>query len=274
MYEGQRLSGQRRGFIFLASVVIVFMQGGLWSARRQSVDSFPDDSLLAASHYLPFWSNARPAIKEHPISKLMADAENSFREKLSRQSQTFEDAVREYERRYKRKPPRGFDNWWKFAQDNDVLMLDEYDNIHEDLAPFWEVSGEDLRSRASLVCQFNQTWSALVTHGLKAGYLPHVDVVRVRDGKATAVNVMEGEESVDVSARAKGFLLMLKSFQEKVRIFILSCPFRPHTLHACPLCTRIADMLSSFLTWSSLSMQWLKAVFSSHGNYESPPTKQ
>ncbi|KAI0752756.1 capsular associated protein [Daedaleopsis nitida] len=216
MYEGPGLSGQRKGLIFLAAVVIVFMQGGLWSARRQSVDSFPDNSLLAASRYLPFWSNVRPTINEHPIPKLMAEAENSFREKLSRQSQTLEQAVSEYERRYKRKPPRGFDDWWQFALDNDVVMLDEYDNIHEDLAPFWEISGEDLRSRASL-----------------AAYLPHVDVVRVKDGKATAVNVMEGEESEDVSARAKGFLLMINSFQEKVRVFISQCPLRPYS-GACP----------------------------------------
>ncbi|RDX45857.1 capsular associated protein [Lentinus brumalis] len=198
MYEG--LSGQKKGILFLAAVVVVFMQGGLWSARRHSVNNFPDDSLLPVTTYLPFGkSNARPSVKEHPIPKLMADAEASYRQLLSRQSQTLEEAVREYERRYRRKPPRGFDDWWRFARNNSVVMIDEYDNIDEDLAPFWEISAEQLRWRASL-----------------AGYLPFVDVVRVKDGKAIAVNIVDGEESEAVSARAKGFLSMLANFQDRL----------------------------------------------------------
>ena len=154
MYEG--LSGQRKSLIFFVALVIVFMQAGLWSARRHSVNNFPDNALLPTSRYLPFsWSNARPTIKEHPIPKLMADAEASYRELLAKQSQTLEDAVAEYERRYKRKPPKGFDDWWQFAHSNDVLMIDEYDNIDEDLAPFWNITGEQLQWRASLVRQFN-----------------------------------------------------------------------------------------------------------------------
>ena len=41
---------------------------------------------------------------------------------------------------------------WKFAQENNVLMTDEYDNINEDLAPFWDITGEQLRWRAAIVC--------------------------------------------------------------------------------------------------------------------------
>lgn len=66
---------------------------------------------------------------------------------------------------------------------------------------------------------------------IKAGNLPSVDVVRVKDGHARAVNILEGDESEDVSARAKGFLSMLKSFQEKV-----SACSRPDVL----VCTRDA----------------------------------
>ena len=171
MYDG--LSGQKKGILFLTAVVIVFMQGGLWSARRQSVDNFPDNSLLPVKTYLPFTkSNARPTVKEHPIPKLMAEAEANYRQLLSRQSQTLEDAVREYERRYKRKPPRGFDDWWRFARNNSVVMIDEYDNINEDLAPFWEISAEQVRWRASLVCAFVM-WRYLA-HSLYAGRLPAI----------------------------------------------------------------------------------------------------
>ncbi|KAI1792491.1 hypothetical protein LXA43DRAFT_1006897 [Ganoderma leucocontextum] len=199
MHEG--LSCQKRGLLFFTTIVIVFMQGGLWSAHRRVADNFPDNTLVSTTtRYLSFgWSNSPPTIKEHPIPKLMADAEAAFREKLSRQSRTLEDAVAEYQRRYGRKPPRGFDDWWKFTQENNVLMIDEYDNIHEDLAPFWDITGEQLRWRAAI-----------------AGHLSFVDVVRVREGKATAVNILDGDESEDVSARANGFLSILKDFQDKL----------------------------------------------------------
>lgn len=51
---------------------------------------------------------------------------------------------------------------------------------------------------------------------LQAGHLPFVDVVRIREGKASAVNILDGDESEDVSARAKGFLSIVKDFQDKV----------------------------------------------------------
>ena len=47
--------------------------------------------------------------------------------------------------------------------------------------------------------------------------MPFIDVVRVRSGNATAVNLLDGYESEDVSARAKGFLSMLEKFQDQVR---------------------------------------------------------
>ena len=81
----------------------------------------------------------------------MAEAELQFRERLSRQSKTLSQAVAEYKKRFKRDPPRGFDDWWKFVQDNGVLMIDEYNAIAEDLEPFWDLSPEEFRQRASLV---------------------------------------------------------------------------------------------------------------------------
>lgn len=47
----------------------------------------------------------------HPIYELISRAETEWNEKLQRASKTFEQAVEEYERRYKRAPPKGFDSW-------------------------------------------------------------------------------------------------------------------------------------------------------------------
>ncbi|EMD36971.1 glycosyltransferase family 90 protein [Gelatoporia subvermispora B] len=197
-----RSLGNKKGILFFAAVLVLFMQGGLWAGRRRQPDNFPDSSLVPrTSSILPFkkW-NERPAIQEHPIPKLMAEAEDNFRQLLARQSRTLQEAVDEYKRRYNRDPPHGFDEWWRFARDNDVLMIDEYDSIVEDLEPFYELTGEQFRQRAAM-----------------AGHLPSVDTVRVRDGKAEALDAKssDGDEG-EVSARARGYASMLERFADKL----------------------------------------------------------
>jgi len=77
----------------------------------------------------------------------MADAEDKYRRLLGRQSRSFPEAVSEYRRRYNRDPPRGFDDWYAFAMANNVKIIDEYDGMVDDLAPFWILSGEEIRRR-------------------------------------------------------------------------------------------------------------------------------
>jgi hypothetical protein len=52
---------------------------------------------------------------------------------LNRQSRTLQSAVREYKRRYGIEPPRGFDLWFKYAQDNNVKLVDEFDLMMRDV---------------------------------------------------------------------------------------------------------------------------------------------
>jgi hypothetical protein len=47
----------------------------------------------------------------HPIFELIKRAEEEWEGKLKRASETLEEAVAEYKRRYKRPPPKGFDDW-------------------------------------------------------------------------------------------------------------------------------------------------------------------
>lgn len=47
----------------------------------------------------------------HPIYELVAKAKNKWNERLLKASKTLEEAVAEYERRYQRRPPKGFDLW-------------------------------------------------------------------------------------------------------------------------------------------------------------------
>ena len=66
---------------------------------------------------------------------------------LSSQSQTLEEAVVEYTRRYGRRPPSGFDKWFAVAQEKDFLFIDEFDTIMESLEPYWGVPASTLQAR-------------------------------------------------------------------------------------------------------------------------------
>ncbi|KAF9041387.1 glycosyl transferase family 90-domain-containing protein [Panaeolus papilionaceus] len=109
---------------------------------------------LVASHYLPkpnakhvYLPNGLLEVNAdagHPILELIDKARKDWQHKLDRASKTLDEAVREYKRRYGRPPPKGFDDWWEYVQENGVLLPDEYDLIHNDLEPFWGISPEDL----------------------------------------------------------------------------------------------------------------------------------
>jgi hypothetical protein len=162
----------------------------------------------------PDASFASGVITAHPISKLMADAEDAFQRKVERQSRTLEAAVAEYKRRYGRDPPKGIDHWWDFAQRHDVVMVDEFDAIVQDLAPFWEIPGEELRRRALQVRVSCQSFSdAELTAHWKIGSLPSFDLVRIFRGNATTVN----KNNSMISQEARSFQYMLEKFQHTVR---------------------------------------------------------
>jgi hypothetical protein len=86
-------------------------------------------------------------ITEHPIKVLARKAEIDFAELLARQSSTFDMATAEYLHRYKRHPPPGFEIWYDFAMQHDSVIIDEFDIINETLAPFWSLSGAEVKRR-------------------------------------------------------------------------------------------------------------------------------
>lgn len=84
---------------------------------------------------------------EHPIKTLFRKSEADFDELLSRQSATFEVAALEYLRRYRRDPPPGFEIWYEYATRHRSVIIDEFDIIEETLAPFWALSGSEVKRR-------------------------------------------------------------------------------------------------------------------------------
>lgn len=85
----------------------------------------------------------------HPIDELIQDAEKSFTELLKKESKDLKSAAAEYRRKRGRYPPPGFDTWFKFAQDNGAVMVEDFfDQIYHDLGPFWGVPASTMRKES------------------------------------------------------------------------------------------------------------------------------
>ncbi len=62
-----------------------------------------------------------------PILALLMRGERKWQDLVSKQSRTLEEAVREYQERWGRMPPKGFEKWWDFVKTHGVLLPDEFD---------------------------------------------------------------------------------------------------------------------------------------------------
>lgn len=74
----------------------------------------------------------------HPIDTLIGRAEKEFEAILEKETHDLKSAAKAYRERRGRHPPPGFDEWFKFAQDNKAVMVEDFfDQIYHDLNPFW-----------------------------------------------------------------------------------------------------------------------------------------
>jgi hypothetical protein len=85
----------------------------------------------------------------HPIDELIGAAEKTFEDLLKKESHDLKSAAAEYRNRRGRHPPPGFDVWFKFAQDNGAVMVEDFfDQIYHDLGPFWGLQPSLMRKEA------------------------------------------------------------------------------------------------------------------------------
>lgn len=85
----------------------------------------------------------------HPIAALMLEADQRWREYESSRSTTFRQTVEKYRSKYGRHPPPGFKDWYKFARKKNVFNIDDFDQIMDDLRPFWAIEPATLRTYAA-----------------------------------------------------------------------------------------------------------------------------
>ncbi|KAJ6609309.1 glycosyl transferase family 90-domain-containing protein [Mycena sp. CBHHK59/15] len=85
----------------------------------------------------------------------------------ARQSKTLEQAMARYTLKTRRSPPPNYERWFLFAQEKSCL-IDEYDQIHRDFEPFYQLAKEyptrfqEMVDRGSAVIEHNPVEIAVV----------------------------------------------------------------------------------------------------------------
>ena len=85
----------------------------------------------------------------HPIAQLMQDADIQWRAYESGISTTFRQTVEKYRSKYGRHPPPAFAEWYKFARQRDVFNIDDFEQVMDDLRPFWAINASEIRIHAA-----------------------------------------------------------------------------------------------------------------------------
>ncbi|KND87665.1 hypothetical protein TOPH_07696 [Tolypocladium ophioglossoides CBS 100239] len=129
-------------------------------------------SLGQTMHMLPkaagrsTWTLWALCLGNHPVEALARAAEAEFDAMLARQSRNYTAAEAEYRRRYGMGPPAGFKAWYDYAVARGSPIIDEFDMIHEAVAPFLKMSGRRVRAAMREACAFTgETGETRCRHG-------------------------------------------------------------------------------------------------------------
>ena len=97
---------------------------------------------------------------KHPVQALFHHAQAEFEGLLQRQSETYAAAHDEYLRRYGVNPPPGFEAWYEFARRHQSPIIDDFDLIHDNIAPFRALSGREVLDIMSHVHEhpYSELW--------------------------------------------------------------------------------------------------------------------
>lgn len=120
--------------LILAGLVLFWLSPPTADTRPSS----PSTKTQATSSIVPDVITAPNLDPESPL----ALAQLSVDALLARQSRTLSRAVARYSLRAGRSPPPNYDKWFSFAQEHKCL-IDEYDQIHRDFEPFYELARDN-----------------------------------------------------------------------------------------------------------------------------------
>jgi hypothetical protein len=116
--------------------------------------SVSHSSRLSLSRYSPFGSRKSPSSSEtfgsgHPIDLLIAKAEEQYEDYMRRQTRDVQAGAKAYRERRGRHPPPGFEAWYNFAASNNAVIVEDFfDQIYDDIAPFWGLPAPQIREES------------------------------------------------------------------------------------------------------------------------------
>lgn len=142
--------------LFLAIIAFsIFLIAANYSALSEADIKSKIDSIPIPGRPKKQWpvgktpNESQEPIDTHPISLLMAEADKTWRSYNDGLSTTFRDTVSKYRRKYGRHPPPGFKEWYQFAKKKNVHNIDDFEQIMDDMRPFWAVEPRVLRNLAA-----------------------------------------------------------------------------------------------------------------------------
>lgn len=168
------------GLLFLGSASFIHLQSvsGKRFKSRFLVSMYVILIVLILFHGFSQDMQSRELVS-HPIDWLIAQAEEQSNDWLDQasHSQSLAECVTEYQRRYQRHPPPGFDAWYHYATSRSSVVIDDYDNLVEDLRPFWGISPAEIRLRTVQVISdpWNEVSEIIIRNGhaeLGPNFLP------------------------------------------------------------------------------------------------------
>lgn len=161
--------GRRRIFILIASIGVLILLFNVLSLTGDDVSTRISNLHLPGRPKPPASSEQEHSIQEpeeeeqeidtpeldvelpesHPIYGLRLEADQRWREYESGRSMTFRQTVEKYRRRYGRHPPPGFKEWYMFARKKNVFNIDDFEQVMDDLRPFWAIEPKTIRQYAA-----------------------------------------------------------------------------------------------------------------------------
>ncbi len=92
-----------------------------------------------------------PAVRPPTVSGIIDAGQSDSKQWVqeAKHSESLSEAVAQYRTRYGAPPPPNFDKWYSFAVEQNSPVIDLFDQIHDDLLPFWGVPPALLRERTT-----------------------------------------------------------------------------------------------------------------------------
>jgi len=231
-----------------------------------------------------------PTGPRHPIDDLIGKANEDFERLTSKQISNITEAANAYRQRRGRHPPPRFDEWFKFAQSkNAVIIEDLFDRIYDDLTPFWAIAPSNIRDAGAswpevisirnraLTVRKDKRYRIELWHDMLkriAKYLPDVDLAFNTMDESRLFVPSESIDSYVAEALKRREASQLRS-DSLARDVILDYPLLPPytrpfhathfggdtpiwslTQHACSAATpaRNADIIADFTPYPNFSV--------------------